>query len=133
MKYNKEIENEKEIKDNCKIRINDEFIPFSYFHKFNKKGNYTILYIFKKNITKTNYIFSGCSSLIKIDLSNFNTNNVTNMSDMFNGCSSLKNINLSNFNTNNVKDMDNMFYLCKKLFKHNIIVKDEKILNLFNN
>ena len=35
--YKKENENEKEIKDNCKIIINDELIPFSYFHKFNKK------------------------------------------------------------------------------------------------
>ena len=38
--YKKENENEKEIKDNCEIIINDELIPFSYFHKFNKKGKY---------------------------------------------------------------------------------------------
>ena len=59
--YKKENENEKEIKDNCEIIINNELIPFSYFHKFNKKGKYTIIYIFKKNIAKTNYMFSGCS------------------------------------------------------------------------
>ena len=35
IEYKKENENEKEIKDNCKIRINNELIPFSYFHKFN--------------------------------------------------------------------------------------------------
>ena len=40
IEYKKENENEKEIKDNCEIRINDELIPFSYFHKFNKKGKY---------------------------------------------------------------------------------------------
>ena len=34
-------------------------------------------------MTKTNYMFNGCSSLTNINLSNFNTNNVTNMSDMF--------------------------------------------------
>ena len=39
-KFEKEYENEKEIKDNCEIIINDELIPFSYFHKFNKKGKY---------------------------------------------------------------------------------------------
>ena len=39
IKYEKENKNEKEIKDNCKIIINDELIPFSYFHKFNKKEN----------------------------------------------------------------------------------------------
>ena len=38
--------NEKEIKENCKIRINNEIIPFLYKHKFNKKGKYTIEYIF---------------------------------------------------------------------------------------
>ena len=38
--YEKDNENEKEIKDNCEIRINNELIPFSYFHKFNKKGKY---------------------------------------------------------------------------------------------
>jgi len=76
IKYEQENENEKEIKDNCKIIINAELIPFTFFHKFNKKGKYTILYIFKKNITKTNYMFNGCSSLTNINLSNFNTNNV---------------------------------------------------------
>ena len=40
IKYKKENENEKEIKDNCEIIINDELIPFSYFHKFNKKGKF---------------------------------------------------------------------------------------------
>ena len=37
--YKKENENEKEIKDNCKIRINDELIPFSYFINLIKKEN----------------------------------------------------------------------------------------------
>ena len=35
--YNKKYENEKEIKENCEIRINDKIIPFSYYYKFNKK------------------------------------------------------------------------------------------------
>ena len=35
-------ENEKEIKENCEIKINDKIIPFNYFHKFKKKGKYKI-------------------------------------------------------------------------------------------
>ena len=31
------------------------------------------------------YMFSECSSLTSLNLSNFNTNNVTNMKDMFSG------------------------------------------------
>ena len=92
--------NEKEIKDNCKIRINDELIPFSYFHKFNKKGKYTIKYIFKNKITKTNYMFLGCSSLININLSYFNTNDVEDMSFILCRCTSLTNINIFYFITN---------------------------------
>ena len=73
-------ENEKEIKDNCKIRINNNNIDFNYFYKFKEKGIYTIEYIFTNNLTKTDFMFSECSSLTKIDLSNYNTQNVTNMS-----------------------------------------------------
>jgi len=47
-------------------------------------------------------MFSGCSSLTKIDLSKFNTRNNTGMRNIFNGCSSLK--------------------------KKNVITNDEKIL-----
>ena len=84
-------ENEKEIKDNCKIRINNNNIDFNYFYKFKEKGIYTIEYIFTNNLTKTDFMFCGCKSLTKIDLSNFNTQNVTKMSNMFWRCESLKN------------------------------------------
>ena len=39
-----------------------------------------------------NGMFSGCSSLTNIGLSNFDTKNVTNMGSMFDGCSSLKSL-----------------------------------------
>ena len=113
-------ENEKEIKDNCEIKINNKIIPFNYYHKFNEKGKYIIQYIFKKNITNMSYIFYGCESLSSINLSNFNNKNVTDMSDMFDGCKSLSSINLSNFNTQNVTDMGKMFSGCKSLSKKNV-------------
>ena len=66
------------------------------------------------------YMFYGCSSLKKLNISNFNTNNVTDMSGMFSGCSSLKELNLSNFNTNNVTYMRHMFSGCSDQFKNKI-------------
>ena len=108
-------ENEKEIKDNCIIEINNKIIPFSYYYKFKEKGKYIIKYTFKNNINKTDYMFSDCESLTYINLSNFNTQNVTNMSSMFCGCKSLININLSNFNTQNVTNMCSMFSDCESL------------------
>ena len=107
--------NEKEIKDNCKIKINNNYIDFNYYYKFKEKGKYIIKYIFTNNINKTNYMFFGCSSLTNINLSNLNTQNVNDMSHMFDGCILLTNIDLSNFNTQNVNDMSFMFCGCSSL------------------
>ena len=60
-------------------------------------------------------MFSDCSTLSSLDLSNFNTAIVTNMSYMFNGCSALSSLDLSNFNTAIVTDMSYMFYGCSAL------------------
>ena len=60
-------------------------------------------------------MFSGCSSLTSLNLSNFNTENVQNMRGMFSGCSSLTSLDLSNFNTENVQDMIHMFNECNSL------------------
>jgi len=74
-------------------------------------------------------MFCFCSSLVNIDLSNFNTYNVTNMYNMFGFCSSLTKINLSNFNIQNVKEMNGMFFICSSLKKENIIIKDKRLFN----
>ena len=57
-------------------------------------------------------MFSNCSSLKKLNLSNFNTNNVSNMNTMFSGCESLIELNLNNFNTDASTKMNHMFYGC---------------------
>ena len=84
-----ECKNEKEIKENIEIRINEKIIEFTYNYKFKKEGKYKIEYSFNHYITNTNYMFYKCLSLTNLNLSNFNTTNVTNMSHMFNICSSL--------------------------------------------
>ena len=124
-------ENEKEIKDNCEIKINNETIPFSYDYKFNKVGKYIIKYSFKNNITKTSCLFYGCSSLTYVDLSNFKAQNVTNMVSMFRDCSNLKKINLSNFTSQNVSDIGAMFYGCKSLTEI-INLSDFNTINISN-
>ena len=73
-----------------------------------------------------NGMFSYCSSLDSLDLSNFITNCVTNMNNMFSNCTSLEFLDLSNFNLDNVIDMNEMFSNIKITCK--ILSKDEKIL-----
>lgn len=60
-------------------------------------------------------MFEGCTNLINLNVSSFNTSKVRNMSNMFNGCSSLKDIDVSSFNTANVVDMTGMFKGCVSL------------------
>ena len=75
--YAERYENEKEIKEKCKIKINNQNIPFCYNYKFNKAGKYIIEYTFNDLISKTDYMFRDCESLVNLDLSNFNSQNVT--------------------------------------------------------
>ena len=80
--------NEKEIKENCIIEINNKRIPFNYLYEFKEKGKFTIKYLFKKKIKRANFLFDECDFLTNIDLSHFNTQNVTDMSCMFDDCNS---------------------------------------------
>ena len=67
------------------------------------------------NITSAHEMFSWCSSLTSLDLSELDTSKVTSMEDMFCGCNSLTSLNLSGFDTVNVKDMTWMFNGCSSL------------------
>ena len=118
--YIKSIENEKEIKENCEIYLNNKRIDFCYQYKFGKENKNEIKIVSKTPLKSTNWMFFNCSSLTSLNLSNFNTNNVTNMVAMFCDCSSLTSLNLSNFNTNNVTNMEYMFYYCSSLISLNL-------------
>lgn len=69
----------------------------------------------EKRFHDMSYMFSGCSSLKKVDFSTLDTSRVTDMSHMFENCKSLKSVDLSSFNTSKVRDMSYMFSGCKSL------------------
>ena len=61
-------------------------------------------------------MFSGCSSLVNLNLSSFNTSNVTNMYSMFAFCKNIKTIYVSDlWNTSNVTSSSLMFHSCTSL------------------
>ena len=109
--------NEQQIRENCEIRINGKIFNFMYFVKISKPAMYNIEYIFKNNLTRTDFMFAECYNLKYLDLKDFDTQNVTNMSCMFFHCTSLEELNFYNFNTENLNDMNNMFYGCQSLKK----------------
>ena len=61
-------------------------------------------------------MFSSCSKLTSLDLSNFDTSKVImSMSSMFSSCSALTSLDVSNFDTSNVTNMSSMFSSCSEL------------------
>ena len=67
------------------------------------------------SVSSTQSMFSGCSSLTSLDLSSFNTSSVTGMASMFMNASGLTNLNISSFNTSGVTTMTSMFSGCSSL------------------
>ena len=54
-------------------------------------------------------MFSGCSSLTKLDLPNFNTGNVEKMDNMFSECNSLRTVTFNkNLNENIIKQLNKL-------------------------
>ena len=60
-------------------------------------------------MTNMSYMFSNCTSLQSVDVSNWDTSNVTNMGSMFYSCTSLQSLDVSNWDTSNVTNMSSMF------------------------
>ena len=82
------------------------------------------------NVTNMRRMFYKCSSLQKLNLSNFNTNNVTNMRGMFYKCSSVKELIISNFNINNVTDMLYMLDDCSDELIKKIREQNNNLINI---
>ena len=67
------------------------------------------------NVKNMVYMFSNCSALTSLDVTNFNTANVEKMGYMFSNCSALTSLDVTKFNTENVMYMGDMFSNCSSL------------------
>ena len=85
-----------------------------------------IEYLNTENVTSMSLMFSGCSALTTLNLSNFDTQSVTNMTGMFSDCRTLTTLDVSNFNTQNVTDMSFMFFNCSAITTLDIANFDTK-------
>ena len=81
-----------------------------------------------QNIWNMDHMFSGCTSIKKLNLSSFNYSYTKSFSFMFNNCINLEVLDISNFKGSTIENqMDFMFNNCQKL--RNITLNN---LNLFN-
>ena len=99
--------NKKEIKENCKLYINNEKIDFYYKYKFLKVGKYLIKIINKKPLSIVDSLFCNYNKLVILYLSKFTTNNINKLN-----FTSLNYLNLSNYKIKKVKEMSYIFCNC---------------------
>ena len=86
-----------------------------------------------ENVTDMSFMFCGCNSIYTIDLSSFNTEKVTTMNSMFFACYTIPELYLTTFKTNNTEDMKSMFKSCCELGTLDISnFSTEKITNAEN-
>ena len=104
------------------VYLNDEKVEIIKSYKILaknfkfQKGKKEFKIIFKDKIPNLERIFQGCSDLISLDLTNFDTTNITSMGWMFNKCHKLKEIKgLNKFNTSKVNNMRCMFQECNEI------------------
>ena len=87
-----------------------------YFNQIDNTANL----IWNDPIDNCVTMFRGCSDIIEMDLSNFDTSRVFIMNTMFGDCTQLSSLDVSNFKTSNVIDMGDMFWGCSKLSSLNL-------------
>ena len=104
-------------KKNIELFINDKKVDFDFIYerKDTDPKFIRVKFKFKKLLHNMSFMFSGCYSLISIDLSSVDSSKVDNMSYMFRECKNLITGNFASFNTSKVVNMKAMFYGCKCL------------------
>ena len=60
-------------------------------------------------------MFSGCTSLVHLDLSTIRTDSATDLSNMFADCKELRNINVNTWNVSKAEDMSGLFSGCSSV------------------
>ena len=84
-------------------------------YDFFEEDNIIELIWYNNNINDCQNMFSECTKITEMDLSNFDTSNVIKMWRMFFNCVELTSINLTNFNIPKAQDIRGLFKNCKKL------------------
>ena len=117
------------IKNYCKLFVNNKEIEFNYKYKFNKNEN-QLKIVCNDDFENAKNLFANCIHIKEFDFSNFNSSKIINLEGCFFQCISLHKLDLSNFNCNNLTNMCGMFGNCNNL-KEIILPKNtENVTNM---
>lgn len=67
------------------------------------------------NITNMEYMFSNCTSITSLPVSNIDTSKVTSLKSVFSECTGVLALDVSGWDTSNVTNMYGLFYRCWRL------------------
>ena len=78
-------------------------------------GILQIKIIFNVLLTSLDFLFEGCTDLIKVNLSKINSSLITSMIYTFTDCSNLETVDMTSFNSSRVQKMEFLFGGCTNL------------------
>jgi len=84
-----------------------------------KNGNIQFNITFNESLTILDFMFEGCSNLIKINLSTLNSSNITSMMYTFTNCIQLEIVDFTSFQSSSITRMDFLFSGCSNLVNIN--------------
>lgn len=88
---------------------------------------------FTTTVTDCYQMFSGCTELVEIDMTTFDTTNMTSFRSLFNNCQKLETVTFGNYPTTNLGRIDSMFMDCSKLETINLSFIGEGYITYMNN
>jgi len=86
-------------------------------------SNMTTLNVTDWNVSSVNSMiltFAQCSNLITLNVSNWNVSSVTNFTQIFFSCTVINNLDVSSWNVSSATTLNQMFYLCNNLNTLNV-------------
>ena len=111
------------VKNNTKLEVHfnqtittlESFLDVDMDPKFTYLISVYFCHFDTSSVTNMNHMFSQCSSLQYLNLSNFDTSSVTSMESMFSEYVSLKYLIIANFDFTTTDSTDDIFYQLKDL------------------
>ena len=107
--------NKKYITKPDEVYIDDNLQEGPVKSSYDLNPNNIVKLIWENEIRECACMFRGCSSIVEINFTSFDTSKCSNMYAFLTDCHSLKKVNLSNFDTSSITQLSAFFWNCNSL------------------
>ena len=110
--------------------INEEKFKQTDIFTFEKPGNHTVSFVFKKKLKSLEFLFKEKESLIEADLSQLEYDEIFSLKGTFIDCINLKKVKFDFIGSNIINDTSNLFRGCNSLESFILNFSTEKIIDM---